>query len=1005
MTSAHRNSKSLWSILISLFFSGFLLLSQITFEPTLGKWLYTINTPATMSKTWWFGVISQYGLRILADAAIIWALVWLVQKVWTVANVGHLWLLNFWISLGVAVTLLVTGYPFWPQNVYNLVLPLTRNAFPFFTGLILFGLAQPTLRHFASDKRLSLVIWALLSINLLWPTELLKTNNGNSVISAFTLGVIALILVARPQWFTRRWWLTLSVGFASLLFMGWYQASRQAGMGGAGRFAIAMSPLTLIPAILLVQFLRRHFENRASSQRLNWWQTAARLSILTSGLIATGAAYSNLWVRTASILQKHLHFLGSLWVIISAGLLTGFALVITVLAYALIPKLRIWTRLDHYWSLDLAHSLQQVVDHPQAIIKRIWHEYWRPVIAFVTFYLIQCISSLLMNQSWQMTELMTHAKDNIISSTVIHGSAKMLCGALIMSATYWVILALFNRYWLALISVGTFSLGFGIAARLKILSRSEPIVPADLSELSNLKSLLGMVSTWVVIGIVVVLVLAIVGIIWLELHAENAHQSLPTRVIKLLLSVWFLVGLTSLNHYGQVQNNILKSLGVWTTSNLDELLYAQQNGPIMSFVSMMDVNIMNKPAGYSESAIKTIIKRYKKEAKLINQTRTTDAKDLTIMFNLSESFSNPTAIKGVKLNANPIPYIDKLKTETTSGRMLASSFGGGTANMEYMSLTGMSMGLFASAGVVPNNMVVPNQKTSPNIGNLFTYDAAIHPYTGGYYNRVQVYRKYDFNKFAYLGSPYKIIDQHKIGTSIYNSDATAYANGYKQITSRQGGQFINLITIQNHMPYTQDWYPDHDYKVSGTGFTSQQKVEIERYTQGIHYTDAAVKAFIAKLDKLSKPVIMVFYGDHLPGAYTLPDRVDKYATDYFIYANKYARDHGAKTKLANKGYVSTNDFIALALEQASAKVDGYSALLTEVADKLPAIWQSKSVPQGASGTEQLFVDDQGKPLSESSLTKRQKQIVADYRMIQYDITTGKSYATKFGFNTTVAKTK
>jgi hypothetical protein len=101
--------------------------------------------------------------------------------------------------------------------------------------------------------------------------------------------------------------------------------------------------------------------------------------------------------------------------------------------------------------------------------------------------------------------------------------------------------------------------------------------------------------------------------------------------------------------------------------------------------------------------------------------------------------------------------------------------------------------------------------------------------------------------------------------------------------------------------------------------------------------------------------------------------------------------------------VSTNDFIALALEQANAKVDGYSALLTEVADKLPAIWQSKSIPQGASGTEQLFVDDHGKPLSESSLTKKQKQIVADYRMIQYDITAGKSYATKLGFTTTVNK--
>lgn len=1003
MTTAHRNLKFIWSILISLVLAGFLILSQITFMPQLGKWLSTLAT-STLSKTWWLGITSSYGLHILADAAILWALAGLMNRTLHVSDAGRFWLLAFWTGWGLAFGLLLIGYPFYSQNVFNATFLLSRNAFPFITGLFLMILAQPYVRKFAGDRRLSLAVWLLLTINLIFPSDILKTNAGVSVSSALIFGCLALILVARPTWLTQRFWLTIPIGFLSTIFMGWYQVSRQADLTAASRFVIPMSPLTLIPALLIVQWLRQRTAPSATGKQ-QWWLTASYLTILTSGLLATGPAYSNFWVKTASLFQKHLSFLGPLWVFASAFVLTGLATLLTLVIYGLVPRMRIWTRLGKFWSLDLADALAVLINDWRHVLTRIWSEYWRPAVAFITFYLIQCLSSLLMNQSWHMTELMTHAKDNIISSTVIHGSAKMLCGALIMLAFYWVILALFNRYWLALISVAVFFLGFGVASRLKILSRSEPVVPADLSELTNVKSLLRMVSTWIIIAVVIVVILAIIGVVWLERHAQNAHQTWPTRLAKLVLSLWFIFGLGALNHSGQIQNRVLNALNVWTSSNLDELLFAQENGPIMSFVSMMDVNIMDKPAGYSESAIKTIIKRYKKQAKQINQTRTTDAKDLTIMFNLSESFSNPTAIKGVKLNANPIPYIDKLKTETTSGRMLAASFGGGTANMEYMSLTGMSMGLFASAGVVPNNMVVPNQKTSPNIGNLFTYDAAIHPYTGGYYNRVQVYRKYDFNKFAYLGSPYKIIDQHKIGTSIYNSDTTAYANGYKQITSRKGGQFINLITIQNHMPYTQDWYPDHDYKVSGNGFTNQQKAEIERYTQGIHYTDAAVKAFITKLDKLNKPVIMVFYGDHLPGTYTLPDRVDKYATDYFIYANKYARDHGAKTKLANKGYVSTNDFIALALEQANAKVDGYSALLTEVADKLPAIWQSKSVPQGASGTEQLFVDDQGKPLSESSLTKKQKQIVADYRMIQYDITAGKSYATKLGFTTTVTKSK
>lgn len=602
-----------------------------------------------------------------------------------------------------------------------------------------------------------------------------------------------------------------------------------------------------------------------------------------------------------------------------------------------------------------------------------------------------------MNQSCHMEELMIHRPDNIVSTIVLHGAAKILGSTLIMLAAYWVLLALFNRYWVALISVATFCMGFGIAARLKILSRAEPIVPADLAELSNFKELLSLVSTWIIVLVIAWLLLTVGATIWLERHSASANQTWRTRVAKLVVGSWFLVGMTGLNHYGQVQNNVLHAFSVWTTSNIDELLYAQQNGPLMSFISLIDVTIMKQPTGYSEQAIKTIVNRYKQEAKTINQSRTTEAKKLTVVFNLSESFSNPSAVGGVKLNKNPIPYITELKNQTTSGRMIASSFGGGTANMEYMSLTGMSMGLFASGGVVPNTMVVPKQSIAPNIGNLFSYASAIHPYTGGYYNRVQVYNKYQFNKFAYLGSKYKTIDQHKIGTSIYNSDTTAYDNAYAQIKSRSGGQFINLISIQNHVPFTQNWYPEYDYKVSGKGFSADQKKELERYTQGIHYTDSAVKAFIKQIDQLKRPVIFVFYGDHLPGTYTLPNRVDKYATDYFIYANKYAREHGAAAKVQNKRYVSTNDFIALALQQGNAKVDGYSALLTAVANKLPALWQSQENPVGVSSKQQIFINDDGKPVLEASLSKNQKQILSDYHTIQYDITSGKSYATKLKF--------
>ena len=161
-----------------------------------------------------------------------------------------------------------------------------------------------------------------------------------------------------------------------------------------------------------------------------------------------------------------------------------------------------------------------------------------------------------------------------------------------------------------------------------------------------------------------------------------------------------------------------------------------------------------------------------------------------------------------------------MKKRATYGSMLSAGYGGGTANMEWETLTGFNMGMFKST-LTPYVQIVPNYDFYPTIGMDFNYKSAVHPFIGTYYSRVEDYKRFKFNKFVYLGSKYKIIDQKKLGKSTYNSDFTAYANGLRQINSMKGGQFINLISIQNHMPYN-NWYPNNEYmgKVSGELFNT-----------------------------------------------------------------------------------------------------------------------------------------------------------------------------------------
>lgn len=106
---------------------------------------------------------------------------------------------------------------------------------------------------------------------------------------------------------------------------------------------------------------------------------------------------------------------------------------------------------------------------------------------------------------------------------------------------------------------------------------------------------------------------------------------------------------------------------------------------------------MVKPDDYSEETMKEVAARYEKEAKKINASRTENMTDSTVIYVLSESFSDPSRVPGLKVNKDSMPNIRSIKENTTSGLMLSSGYGGGTANLEYMGLTGLSMSNFDSS--------------------------------------------------------------------------------------------------------------------------------------------------------------------------------------------------------------------------------------------------------------------------------------------------------------------
>lgn len=571
-----------------------------------------------------------------------------------------------------------------------------------------------------------------------------------------------------------------------------------------------------------------------------------------------------------------------------------------------------------------------------------------------------------------------------------------LLTVLILFVIYLGLYGIFNRFFYASAVYFIFFLIYAVADRLKVTYRSEPILPSDLLLLKNIKSLMSMVTTKLIVALVIVLIAAIVIFVLLERRFGKFMLRFKTipRLIFVALTAFSIGIFYTASDTNSMTYKILAASGY---TNLDSNINrsANSNGPMLTFLGNMYVDIMDKPANYSKEKMLSIVSKYQQEAKKINRNRdNSDLSKQTLIFVLSESFSDPTRVPNIKMNQDPMSNIRTIKDTTTSGLMMSSGYGGGTANMEYMTLTGLAMNQFSDTLQSPYTQVVNKQENPINIANNFQTSAAIHPYHGNFYNRNSVYQNFGIQTFRNIDTSGKLALKYKntLPGMEYVSDDSAYNDALWQINQTSGGQFINLITMQNHMPYVNE-YSSNEFKNTGAGVTDKNRDQVNNYAKGMSITDVATKDFLNKLDAIDKPITVVWYGDHLPGIYDNNDmytyNVPEHETDYFIYSNKYAREHNyGTTKLDDATQVTDpNGFIPLALKQMNQKVTPYYALLTRVQEEVPAMAKSIS-----DNTNSLYVDKNSKEVDEKNLTSKQKKLIDDYKLVQYDLTAGNNYS-------------
>lgn len=306
-----------------------------------------------------------------------------------------------------------------------------------------------------------------------------------------------------------------------------------------------------------------------------------------------------------------------------------------------------------------------------------------------------------------------------------------LLNLIILAVAYLTLIFIINRFWIATAIFSTVMTVYAVANHIKIESRNEPVLPADLNFITGgntgqLASFIpqssqGLVNTAVsgVIWLVVICIImqfidgrnAVIYCSWR--HPFTGIKNLAgtlTRIVAACCSfalcfsfVW------GFGNEGYWSTDFAKNLGdspqIW-----NGLADSTNNGPVVNFLRLAHTKTMDKPNGYSQEAMEKISRKYTEQAKQLNQTRTENMTDNTVIMVLSETFSDPTRVPGVSFSEDPMPNIRHVKAQTTSGLMLSPGYGGGTANIEYQALSGLSMANYSSTLSIAYQQLVPSLK-------------------------------------------------------------------------------------------------------------------------------------------------------------------------------------------------------------------------------------------------------------------------------------------------------
>ena len=417
----------------------------------------------------------------------------------------------------------------------------------------------------------------------------------------------------------------------------------------------------------------------------------------------------------------------------------------------------------------------------------------------------------------------------------------------------------------------------GIVNMVKTTMRQDPLIPSDLSLFTEVFEIVKGFSPKDIALYTAIFLFAAVIIIGSFLFFKSKKMSVAVR-IGFSVVVCLMAFVLNLKVYSS--SKIYDSFYVEGNQYFEVNQYASK-GFAYSFLYKMHTNKIQKPAGYVKEKLDEFENGY-----VLSTAEDFDQLPNIIMI-MGEAYSDLSENKHFDFSnyTDPTENFKAISQEENaqSGHIVVPNFGGGTSDTEFEVLTGC-LKRSLNSSTTAYSLIRKEIDSLPHRLKAIGYDTlAVHPGFSWFYNRANVYNYMGFDNFIHLES-FQGEEKYKGG---YIADKYATDTLIEQFENHRKESdnpfFEFCVTIENHGPYDEKYNEVEKMFDCDKDLTDKEETLLNSYFMGIRDADIEIKRLTDYFESIDEPVVIVYFGDHLPGFSNGMEFFDK--LDYNINAN------------------------------------------------------------------------------------------------------------------------